>query len=512
MANVKLLSTVSTCLANFGAQYNFQTIAVALLTMSTSECTSTDERCRDGHQEPWVTGTANAVVFIGAVVGQLSMGVLGDYISRNGALSITLLIATIAAFLSAVAPAGDPNSVYATIVVFRFFVGVGLGGIYPIAATKASEDTASTDQKTNASGSAFAFFWQIPGLIAPWLLAWILTYSVMTADARWRLLLGLGSVPLALSIACLLFESHLKKEPLVCRRRHSSLAAQDDAPSHSTEQVDIWLHLQKAQNWNKLIATGGSWFLYDVIFYGLSLIGGTVIHAIHTASDDDVSSNASMRSLCSKQTLALALGMLPMALNLYLLPRLSLKYLQIAGFVVQTFFLFLFVCLFSHLKANDVSGLFALYCLVSMSLQFGVPVTTYTLPAAVFEKDIRCTFNGIASAMGKGGAILGAYTFYYIALLSIHAVLIICAVTGFCGAFVTLYYLLDSSLVNDDVSAKLTHSGSSLNFNTNFNKDDFMDFLDESTGTVDSHGGHLADKDDNAGAEMTEIVFSPLQV
>jgi hypothetical protein len=41
--------------------------------MSSSVCTSTQENCNDGKQQAWVTSTASAVVFIGAIVGQLSV-------------------------------------------------------------------------------------------------------------------------------------------------------------------------------------------------------------------------------------------------------------------------------------------------------------------------------------------------------------------------------------------------------------------------------------------------------
>jgi len=94
-----------------------------------------------------------------------------------------------------------------------------------------------------------------------------------------------------------------------------------------------------------------------------------------------------------------------------------------------------------------------------MSLQLGVPVTTYALPASVFQKDIRCTFNGMASAMGKIGAIIGAYTFYYIAQASIHAVLVICVIVCLIGARVTYIHISTADLLNDDSSRGLSMDG-----------------------------------------------------
>jgi MFS family permease len=119
------ISFTSTALANFAAQYNFQSIAICLLVISVNECTTNDGNCRTGDQLAWVDGTSQATIYIGAVVGQLGMGFLGDFLSRNPALTVTLATAAISAFLSAIAPDGDATAVYATIIVFRFFLGIG---------------------------------------------------------------------------------------------------------------------------------------------------------------------------------------------------------------------------------------------------------------------------------------------------------------------------------------------------------------------------------------------------
>lgn len=56
---------------------------------------------------------------------------------------------------------------YAVIILFRFFLGIGLGGIFPLSATKASEDSCSesNENKVNSVGASWAFFWQMPGFV-----------------------------------------------------------------------------------------------------------------------------------------------------------------------------------------------------------------------------------------------------------------------------------------------------------------------------------------------------------
>jgi len=58
------------------------------------------------------------------------------------------------------------------------------------------EDDGSEDGKTvDSTSSAKAFFWQMPGILGPWLMAYIISFNEnMSADQKWRFLLGFGYV------------------------------------------------------------------------------------------------------------------------------------------------------------------------------------------------------------------------------------------------------------------------------------------------------------------------------
>jgi PHS family inorganic phosphate transporter-like MFS transporter len=290
-----LVSGLITATGNFNVQYNFGAIAIALIVMSSVECTSaTAEDCRQGHQASWVNGTASATVFAGAIFGQLTMGYAGDIVGRNIAMTLTLSIAALGALLSALLPSGSPQSVYITIIVCRFILGIGLGGIYPLAATKAAEDSAAakalivlqakadaiTDAAANppsspakaqaqannggsmsislsnannpngggrggadasldenavdVSSAAWAFFWQAPGAMTPWLIALLMTYgsSNMPMDTRWRLLLGLGTIPASIAVILSFVEARLnarQMEDLMAKIEEAEEAEMDMA-------------------------------------------------------------------------------------------------------------------------------------------------------------------------------------------------------------------------------------------------------------------------------------------
>ena len=121
--------------ANFAAQYNYNSITLALLMLE-----------RAGKDVPtWATSSLSSVIFLGSIFGQLSLGYLGDAIGRNVGLALTLVFIIAGAFLSAAAwdyETEPSTSVYVAIILSRFVLGVGVGGVYPLSATAAFKDRA----------------------------------------------------------------------------------------------------------------------------------------------------------------------------------------------------------------------------------------------------------------------------------------------------------------------------------------------------------------------------------
>ena len=460
--NGSWLSYLITSIANFGTQYNFGSISIALLMMSQSECTSSVENCQDGVQANWVVGSSSALVFVGCVIGQLTMGYLGDYFSRNKALAATLIIAMISALLSAVAPNGSAHSVYGTIITFRFFLGLGLGGIYPLSATKSSEDSATSSSTVNSSSTAKSFFWQMPGILGPWLVGYFCTYSNLSTSIRWRVVLGIGAVPLFIAILGLLVEGDPQgKQPQQIEKHDGSNSKQNK--KEDLTMSGILQHLGNKVIQRKLMATGAPWFVYDVIVYGIGLIGGYIVANIHDSHTENISSDKSIRKIAGRQMIAICLCIPATLFGIYLLPKVGLRNLQIYSFLFLTFCFVIFASLFNYLKDNDSDGLFAVYCICSMSMNLGIGITSFTLPSALFDKEIRSTFNGICSALGKLGAVIGAYSFIYIALdFSYPAVLAVCSVLGLLGAFLSYWYIRIEDLQDEiSVGKRPEHSDSS---------------------------------------------------
>jgi len=513
------------------------------------------------------------------MIGQLALGYAGDVLGRTRAMTLTLSMACLGAVLSALAPTGSASDVYIVIISFRFLLGVGLGGVYPLSATKAAEDgdmpiesdlvAAETEDEIRASrgsnhsksvqarvnagistsnavdptSAAWSFFWQGPGCMVPWLFAYIFTFHPsMTADIQWRLILGLGAIPICVCLAGSLLEeawarqdlgegegvgvgvgggldstattataatnnttttttanNHLGVSPdkkIKGGRSSTPIATTINALITTSNEAGLTEHgggvnengadsgggdgqrdgderggvggggamrgsrisfapdnlaseslcnqLKRNRNMYKLLATGGGWLLYDIVYYGVSLFGGEILEALENGDNDDVKlSNTSIRKTTSLQLIALAMGLPAVIFSIYLIKIIGTKRLQMLGFVVIAVCFVIMAVLFHPLK-NDVNALFSVYCILLFALSFGPNVTTFILPAEVYPKYQRATFNGISAACGKSGAVIGAYVFGPVAdLVGYEAIMFACAVLSLAGAVISWYFIFD---------------------------------------------------------------------
>ena len=127
------------------------------------------------------------------------------------------------------------------------------------------------------------------------------------------------------------------------------------------------------------------------------------------------------------------------------LSRWGTKKLQVRGFVFCGACFVLMAVVFKPFKHDHPDWLFAVYCLLTFSLSGGPNVSTFVLPSETFPAEVRSTFNGISAAMGKLGAVVGAYIFSPIyALVGIEALMLICAALSFIAAALTAFIVPDT--------------------------------------------------------------------
>lgn len=410
-------SLVGPAISNFAVQYNFQNIAIA------SSYTLGDAY----HQAAWVSGATSAVAFAGAITGQLWMGRVGDVIGRTPALRLTLLLSAAGALLSAVLPWGPSNVVYALVLVCRFGMGVGVGGVYPLSATKTSEESTGA---TAAVRVAQIFFWQAPGQMAPYAVAMLLEATIGSnthaqQQWSWRLLLGLGVVP---SLLAYVYSEIGDGE--VDRPR----SAAGTELTQCQVLVNAWANPITRGH---LIGCSASWFLYDVAYYGLALQIPDIIEDIY---GDDLS----LISDCKHGLILQSTGLPAVLLTIVALNYYNMRDIQSVTFLCMAVLAVVLAGMWTSLADPDEqqTAFFLICAALTFFTNAGVNITSFVLPSQLFEKHHRASLNGVSAASGKLGAVVGAYG---LDLLDSHfgfsTVMTASAVTSLLGVIATRVFI-----------------------------------------------------------------------
>lgn len=150
--------------------------------------------------------------------------------------------------------------------VFRFILGLGCGGVYPLAATITAES--SDNKEDGAKWTTVTFSMQGVGYLVAPLFAWILlSIFPEESDIVWRLLLGCGSIPgLVLMI--------LRMRRRACTEIPPTEPRPRPVPVSVLDAIVMEEDLVR-----KMLGTGGCWLLFDVLFYGNTLFQPIVLES-----------------------------------------------------------------------------------------------------------------------------------------------------------------------------------------------------------------------------------------
>ena len=139
--------------------------------------TMADEWQMSAAQKGWVV----SITFVGMAIGAVFAGGLADRIGRRTVFAMTLLIYSLATALCAFAP----NLTW--LLLFRFIVGLGLGGQLPVAVTLISEYIPA-----HVRGRFIVLLESFWGL--GWLVAALMSYFVIP-NYGWHIAFLLGGLP-----------------------------------------------------------------------------------------------------------------------------------------------------------------------------------------------------------------------------------------------------------------------------------------------------------------------------
>eukprot|EP00931_Biecheleriopsis_adriatica_P060179 TRINITY_DN36129_c0_g1_i1.p1 TRINITY_DN36129_c0_g1~~TRINITY_DN36129_c0_g1_i1.p1 ORF type:complete len:446 (-),score=89.28 TRINITY_DN36129_c0_g1_i1:16-1353(-) len=367
--------------SNFSIQYNFQSASIALAVMAThNDSIVSNASLADFPTLPWVDNTLLAVVFVGSITGMLCMGYLGDLIGCHRALLFTKGLAALGALLCALLPRGPLSAFWSELAFGRLLLGIGLGGAYPLSASCAA----------SAENAAWAFLWQAPGAVAPYVLTLLLDLLMPHASGvtstQFRLVLGLGAVPALIALAA----------------TWGSLQR-----PRSEQRQELSSGLQKAlarpELQRKLLGTAGTWFLFDVAAYGTVIFTPRILQHVFGAEQ-------SLADLVLHSIVLLSIAVPATYLANLMLPHLGARALNTLGFMSNSLIFGVFAVTY-RFSPESHGVLFVILCCLSFSLNWGPCVATFVLPVEVFPPEFRSTFHGLSAAAGKLGALAGAFLF-----------------------------------------------------------------------------------------------------
>ncbi|KAL5860068.1 hypothetical protein ACOSQ4_001364 [Xanthoceras sorbifolium] len=404
---------------------------------------------KPGTLPPSVSAAVNGVAFVGTLSGQLFFGWLGDKMGRKKVYGMTLMLMVLCSVASGLSFGNSPKGVMTTLCFFRFWLGFGIGGDYPLSATIMSE---YANKKTRGAFIAAVFAMQGFGILTGGIFAIIVAsafnskfnapaYEVNAiastapqADYVWRIILMVGALPAGLT--------YYWRQKMPETARYTALVAKNakQAASDMSKvlQVDIEAEEQKIQKMNEdqsgqfglftkeflrrhglhLLGTTTTWFLLDIAFYSQNLFQKDIFSAIGWIPPaKTMNAIDEVFRIARAQTLIAIFSTVPgYWFTVIFIDRIGRFAIQLMGFFFMTVFMFALAIPYNHWTHKDNRiGFVVLYSLTFFFANFGPNATTFVVPAEIFPARLRSTCHGISAASGKLGAMVGAFGFLYLA-------------------------------------------------------------------------------------------------
>ncbi|XP_024519561.1 probable inorganic phosphate transporter 1-3 [Selaginella moellendorffii] len=413
-----------------------------------------------------INAAVSGIALCGTFTGQLFFGWLGDRLGRKRVYGITSMIMVVFSIASGFSFGSSARAVIGTLCFFRFWLGFGIGGDYPLSATIMSE---YANTKTRGAFVAAVFAMQGVGILVAAVVTMAVSGAFMVAlrapsfeespglstpheaDYVWRIVFMLGSVPAALT--------YYWRMKMPETARYTALVAGDldraNADMSKVLQVDLtddhhrgvdhqFKIAKKVQAQSSfplfssrfarrhglhLFVTTTTWFLQAFAFYSQQLFQKDIYTQVGFIKPAKTMSALQEALVTARaQALVALCGTVPgYWVTVALIDRLGRKPIQLLGFLMMGTFMYALAVPYEsywrgkHLDAATGKyqgghnvGFVVLFALTFFFANFGPNSTTFIVPAEVFPARLRSTCHGISAGVGKIGSILGAFGFVYV--------------------------------------------------------------------------------------------------
>ncbi|TPX48103.1 hypothetical protein SeMB42_g01670 [Synchytrium endobioticum] len=388
----------------------------------------------------------------GAILGQLIFGVLSDVWGRKALYGTELMIVIVGTIGSAMCgPTVSGVSILTMLSIWRFVVGFGVGGDYPMAACISSE-FATVKNRGLMMGLVFSMqgLGTLTGIVVALatLALWkqeIESGNVAAFDHVWRICVVFCIIP---GIATLYFRLTIPESPRytlevsgdvegATRDAHQFLSkgnttaaegetlniigdSKDEVTKTKPETqgfVHNWSNFKEfwtdEVNVFTFIGTAGPWFLIDVAIYGLGLNNTLILNAIGFGDSPDPWTN--VYNLTIGNLIISMLGNLPgYFLGAFFLDRIGRRNLQLLGFGGQVIMYTILATGYDKILETSIAAFMVLYATAQIFNNFGANLTTFIIAAEAYPTRYRSTGHGLSAACGKIGALIASYGFSHL--------------------------------------------------------------------------------------------------
>ncbi|KAK6344476.1 hypothetical protein TWF696_008112 [Orbilia brochopaga] len=347
----------------------------------------------DDYKNSPAQSNVSSIAFAGTIIGMLLFGYISDNYSRKlgMVLSTAILIVFAALCAGAYGPGGSAHGILAALTAFRFFLGIGIGGEYPAGSVACSEATGEI--KSGQRNRWFIIFTNVMidfgfviAAFAPLCVLWI--FGMNKLEVVWRVSLGLGVIP-----------------PLSIIYLRTKLKEPERFKQETMKDTKVPWVLVIKYYWFRLAVISALWFIYDFSAYSFGIYGSSILDII----------------LGDEEALYKPFGW-NVILNLFYIPGavfgsflsdwIGPKMAMTIGLVLQGGVGLLMAGLYGRLATPEhVAGFVVVYGFFLTLGEMGVGDNIGLLASKSSATAIRGQFYGIAAAMGKVGAFVGAYVF-----------------------------------------------------------------------------------------------------
>src|SRR5690349_6903524 len=398
----------------------------------------------------------NSTMLAAAFLGALVFGRFADLAGRKRVYWMVAAIMIVGSLGSALAPS------YWVLIVFRFLLGFGVGGDYPVSAVLMSE---YANRKDRGRLVGMVFSTQALGLVVGPLIALALLGAGVSDNVAWRIMLGLGALPAA---GVIYLRSRMPESPryqIQVQGNGAQAAAQvvdftagkvsgtvSEAVAHRA--IGLRAFVTDRRYAILLAGTAGSWFLLDYAYYGNTISTPQILSLI--------SPDASTMTKIALQLAIFVVAAVPgYLLAIAWLDRIGHRRLQLIGFAVMA------AC-FAVIAAvpgmtTTVAPFLLVYGLSYFFTEFGPNMTTFVIPSEVYAVSMRATGHGISAGIGKLGAFIGVFLFPVLQTsLGLRGTLLLTAAVSAAGFALTRVLPEPAGRSLDDIVSSTLEPGTPL--------------------------------------------------